>query len=136
MDSGRRPVDRSAAGQGSTRAPATGAAEGISRSPRGPKDADDDDEVNPLPPALEPETAGAATEPSDAPDRSIALARGQNSSEGQRSARAPYDPGRLSKPIPRLMAIPPRPTTLRRGRSLRVLWQGPVQSNPIAMRLS
>ena len=38
------------------------------------EEADDDDEVNPLPPALEPEKVGSTEEPENAPDHAIALA--------------------------------------------------------------
>lgn len=79
---GHRPVDRSAAGQGG--ASGSGSAEGSSRASRAPQDTDGDDEVNPLPPALEPEKVGSKLEPEDAPDHSIALARDQVSSQGQR----------------------------------------------------
>jgi thiol-disulfide isomerase/thioredoxin len=80
---GRRPVDRSAAGQGGAVGSGSGSAEGSSRSARAPREADDDDEVNPLPPALGPEKVGSTLEPGDAADLSIALARGQDSSQGQ-----------------------------------------------------
>src|SRR5271166_1806983 len=67
---GHRPVDRSAAGS--------------SRASRVSQETDGDDEVNPLPPALEPGKVGSKLELEDAPDSSIALARGQVSSQGQR----------------------------------------------------
>src|SRR5208337_1651350 len=53
---GHRSVDRSAAGQGGTSGSGSGSgwAEGSSRASRAPRDDDGDDEVNPLPPALEP----------------------------------------------------------------------------------
>ena len=81
---GHRSVDRAAAGQGGASGPGSGSAEGSSRASRAPQETDGDDEVNPLPPALEPEKVGATLEPEDAPDHSIALARGQASSQGQR----------------------------------------------------
>lgn len=80
---GRRPVDRSAAGQGGAIGFGSGSAEGSSRSARAPREAEDDDEVNPLPPALGPEKVGSTLVPGDAPDLSIALARGQDSAQGQ-----------------------------------------------------
>jgi thiol-disulfide isomerase/thioredoxin len=83
---GHRSVGGSAAGQGgaSGSGSGTGSAEGSSRASRASKETDGDDEVNPLPPALEPGKVGATQEPEDAPDHSIALARGQASSQGQR----------------------------------------------------
>jgi thiol-disulfide isomerase/thioredoxin len=88
---GRRPVDRSAAGQGGASGSGSLSAEGSLRSAIAPQEADDDDEINPLPPALEPEKVGSALEPGEAADHSIALAQGPVSSPGQgqrRRARA------------------------------------------------
>ena len=81
---GHRPVDRSAAGQGGASGSGSGSAAGSSRASRIPQETDGDDEANPLPPALEPAKVGSKLEPEDAPDDSIALARGQVSSQGQR----------------------------------------------------
>ena len=81
---GHRSVDRAAAGQGGASGSGSGSAEGSSRASRAPQETDGDDEVNPLPPALEPEKVGSTLESEDAPDHSIALARGQASSQGQR----------------------------------------------------
>ena len=81
---GHRPVDRSAAGQGGASGSESGSASGSSRASRVPREPDGDDEVNPLPPALEPGKVGSKLEPEDAPDDSIALARGQVSSQAQR----------------------------------------------------
>jgi len=81
---GHRSVNRSAAGQGGASGSGSGSAEGSSRTSRAPQETDGDDEVNPLPPALEPEKVGSTLEPEDAPDHSIALARGRASSQGQR----------------------------------------------------
>ena len=81
---GRRPVDRSAAGQGGASGSGSGSAGGSSRSAGARREADDDDEVNPLPPALDPEKVGSTLEPEDAPDHLVALARGQVTSQGQR----------------------------------------------------
>jgi len=81
---GRRSVDRSAAGQGGASRSGSGSAEGSSRASRVPQETDGDDDVNPLPPALEPEKVGTTLKPEDAADHPIALARGQASSQGQR----------------------------------------------------
>ena len=133
---GHRPVDRSAAGQGGASGSGSGSAEGSSRASRIPQETDGDDEVNPLPPALEPAKVGSKLEPEDAPDDSIALARGQVSSQGQRRRTAPCDRRRLSRPMPVLMPVLLRPISPRHSRFPRAWWQALARSSPMATHLS
>ena len=133
---GHRPVDRSAAGQGGASGSGSGSAAGSSRASRIPQETDGDDEVNPLPPALEPAKVGSKLEPEDAPDDSIALARGQVSSQGQRRRTAPCDRRRLSRPMPVLMPVLLRPISPRRSRFPRAWWQALARSSPMATHLS
>ena len=93
---GRQTVDRSAAGQGSPNTNGSRSAEGSSRASRAPQETDGDDEVNPLPPALEPEKVGATMEGADDTDHPIELARGQTSSQGQRSRGSAIRPTRVA----------------------------------------
>ena len=71
---GHRPVNRNATGQGRPNGSGSGSAERSTRTASPTREDGDDDEVNPLPPALEPGKIGSTVEPEDAPDRSIALA--------------------------------------------------------------
>jgi len=79
---GHRSADRRGAGQGGSSR--SGAADAAARASRPPQGIEGDDEENPLPPALEPEKVGSSLQSEDAPDRSIALARGQSSSPALR----------------------------------------------------
>jgi thiol-disulfide isomerase/thioredoxin len=96
----RRPVDRAAAGQGG----ASGSGSAEENAGSAVRGADDDDDVNPLPPALEPEKVGAMPEPEDAPDQTVALARGLVASQGEgqrRRAKAMrYNPAEVDDAAP------------------------------------
>ncbi len=89
---GHSPVDRARAKPRNASGDESEAVEGRSRSTGASREGDDDSEVNPLPPALEPEKVGSTQEPEEATDHAIALARGQGAREGQgrrASARRP-----------------------------------------------
>ncbi len=81
---GRGTAGRSAPGQGQGSQARTASEETIAHPFPKSEQGGEDDEVNPLPPALEPDQAGASRDPDDAPDRSIALARAQGGTERPR----------------------------------------------------